>query len=162
MLADTNIDIDYIPYTVPPGEEGVDFSHEGGEREAFEVLARQMADLSGCRYVDSCTHTDRIEVQNEHWGAQIEWLVNVYLDYRSQDGGDGMPIFLPSIKPILNGYCVSLKNIQLVDIFNKHVSLQPRPSHQYPNETLVYHGYLGCSLLFPTVTISIRTLTAFR
>ncbi|KAG1749166.1 uncharacterized protein EDB91DRAFT_1235645 [Suillus paluster] len=48
MLADVNVDIDNIPYTAPPGEEGMDFSHEGGEHEAFEGLAQQMADLSGC------------------------------------------------------------------------------------------------------------------
>jgi hypothetical protein len=47
MLADTNIDIDNIPYTVPPGEEGVDFSHKGGKHEAFKGLVRQMADLLG-------------------------------------------------------------------------------------------------------------------
>ncbi|KAG2037922.1 hypothetical protein BDR03DRAFT_933773 [Suillus americanus] len=73
-----------------------------------------------------------------------------------------MPIFLPSIEPILDGDCISLTNIQLVDIFSqKHAPLQPRPSHRYPNETLIYHGYLGCSLLFPTVAISIHTLAAF-
>jgi hypothetical protein len=47
MLADANVDIDSIPYTVPPGEEGADLSYEGGEYEAFEGLAQQMADLSG-------------------------------------------------------------------------------------------------------------------
>ncbi|KAG2116140.1 hypothetical protein DEU56DRAFT_874197 [Suillus clintonianus] len=74
-----------------------------------------------------------------------------------------MPIFLPSIEPILDGDCLSLKNIQLVDIFSrKHASLQPCPSHWYPNEILIYHGYLGCSPLFPTVAISICTLAAFR
>lgn len=39
MLANTNIDIDSIPYTAPPSEEGYDFSHKGGEHEAFEELA---------------------------------------------------------------------------------------------------------------------------
>ncbi|KAG1767152.1 hypothetical protein EV702DRAFT_1203816 [Suillus placidus] len=47
MLADTNVDIDSIPYTAPPGEEGLEFSHKGREHEAFEGLAQQMADLSG-------------------------------------------------------------------------------------------------------------------
>jgi hypothetical protein len=47
MLADANVDIDNIPYTAPPGEEGADLSYEGGEYEAFEGLAQQMADLSG-------------------------------------------------------------------------------------------------------------------
>ncbi|OAX32642.1 hypothetical protein K503DRAFT_852090 [Rhizopogon vinicolor AM-OR11-026] len=32
----------------------------------------------------------------------------------------------------------------------------------YPNETLIYNGYLGCAPLFPTVAISIRTLAAYR
>ncbi|KAG2136551.1 uncharacterized protein EDB93DRAFT_1091557 [Suillus bovinus] len=121
-MADTNIDIDDIPYSAPPSEEGHDFSHEGGEHEAFEGLAQQMADLSGCCYVDSRTHTDRIGLQNEHWGVQIEHLVSTYLDYRTQDGGNGMPSFLPSGEPTLD----------------------------------------GCSPLFPTVTISIRTLAVYR
>ena len=69
--------------------------------------------------MDLHTHTDRIEVQNEHWGVQIEQLVSVYLNYRTQDGGDGMPSFPPSDEPILDGDCVSLKNIELVDIFSK-------------------------------------------
>jgi hypothetical protein len=47
MLVDVDIDIESIPYTAPPGEEGADFSHEGGEYEVFEGLAQQMADLSG-------------------------------------------------------------------------------------------------------------------
>ncbi|KAG1774198.1 hypothetical protein EV702DRAFT_975394 [Suillus placidus] len=121
MLADTNVDIDSIPYTAPPGEEGLEFSHEGGEHEAFEGLAQQMADLSGCCYVDSRTRTNHIEVQNEHWDVQIERLVSVYLDYCTQDGGDGMPSFPPSDEPTLDGDCLSLKNIELVDIFSKEV-----------------------------------------
>ncbi|KAG1795023.1 uncharacterized protein HD556DRAFT_1431731 [Suillus plorans] len=48
-----------------------------------------------------------------------------------------MPSFLPSDEPTLNGDCLSLKNIELVDIFS-------------------------CSPLFPTVAISICTLTAYR
>ncbi|KAG2337880.1 hypothetical protein BDR05DRAFT_857660, partial [Suillus weaverae] len=140
MLANVNVDIDNIPYTAPPGEEGMDFSHEGGEQEAFEGLAQQMADLSGCCYVDSHTHTDGIEVQNEHWGVQIEQLVSVYLDYRIQDSCNGMPSILPPGETTLNSDCVSLKNIKLVDIFGKkHTSLQPCPSHHYLNETLIYH-----------------------
>jgi hypothetical protein len=47
MLIDHNVDIESIPYTAPPGEEGADLSHEGGEHEAFKGLAQQMADVSG-------------------------------------------------------------------------------------------------------------------
>ncbi|KAG1725949.1 hypothetical protein EDD22DRAFT_961538 [Suillus occidentalis] len=83
MLVDLDVDIEHTPYTAPPGEEGADFSHEGGEYEAFEGLAQQMADLSGFRYVDPRTRKDRIDVQNANWNIQMERLVNAYLDYRA-------------------------------------------------------------------------------
>ncbi|KAG1833659.1 hypothetical protein DFJ58DRAFT_719412 [Suillus subalutaceus] len=44
----------------------------------------------------------------------------------------------------------------------QQMSFQPLISHRYPNETLVYHGYLGCSPLYPLVAISIRTLATYR
>lgn len=47
MLIDHDVDINSVPYTAPPGEEGADLSYEGGEYEAFEGLAQQMADVSG-------------------------------------------------------------------------------------------------------------------
>ncbi|KAG2740589.1 hypothetical protein P692DRAFT_20851327 [Suillus brevipes Sb2] len=80
MLIDVDIDIKSIPYTAPPGEEGANFSHEGGEYEVFKGLAQQMADFSG--------------------------------------------LFL--------------------------------------NECLIYHGYLGCSLLHLNIVISLHTLAAYR
>ena len=40
--------------------------------------------------------------------------------------------------------------------------LVAHPDHLFPNENLIYHGYLGCSPVHPTVAISIRTLAAFR
>jgi hypothetical protein len=33
--------------TVPPGDEGFDISHEGGEFEVFEDLAEGLAGLNG-------------------------------------------------------------------------------------------------------------------
>ncbi|KAG1835964.1 hypothetical protein DFJ58DRAFT_670120, partial [Suillus subalutaceus] len=58
---------------------------------------------------------------------------------------------------------LSLQNIKLVDIFSrKHVSLRLQTFHKFPNESLIYHGYLGCSLLHPTVAISLRMLAAYR
>ncbi|KAH7904674.1 hypothetical protein BJ138DRAFT_884863 [Hygrophoropsis aurantiaca] len=59
--------------------------------------------------------------------------------------------------------CPSLANVELIDIFSRNTtSLSTRSSHVYPNETLIYHGYLGSSPLYPTVAISIRTLAAYR
>ncbi|KAJ8586406.1 hypothetical protein M405DRAFT_705386, partial [Rhizopogon salebrosus TDB-379] len=57
----------------------------------------------------------------------------------------------------------ALDNIELVDIFSRQqTSFQGQPTHQYPNETLIYNGYLGCSPLYPNVAISLRTLAAYR
>jgi hypothetical protein len=71
------------------------------------------------RYVDPRTRTDRIQVQNEHWDLQMEHLVRAYLDYRTQDRGDGMPNTAPSDElAAVDGDCLSLKNIELVDIFS--------------------------------------------
>ncbi|KIK38831.1 hypothetical protein CY34DRAFT_25499 [Suillus luteus UH-Slu-Lm8-n1] len=91
------MDVDAVPYTAPPGDEVFDLSHVGGEHEAFEGLIHQMADLTGCRYIDSYTCHER-----------------------------------------------------------------PLPSHHYPNETLIYYGYIGCSPMYPAVAISLQTLAAYR
>ncbi|KAG1804582.1 hypothetical protein EV424DRAFT_1330514 [Suillus variegatus] len=41
------------------------------------------------------------------------------------------------------------------------MSLEPQPCHRYPNKTLIYYGYLGCSPLYPTIAISIHTLVNY-
>jgi hypothetical protein len=46
MMADYSMDTD-APYTAPPGEEGIELSHAGGEYEDFEGLAEQIADFGG-------------------------------------------------------------------------------------------------------------------
>ncbi|KAG1751748.1 hypothetical protein EDB19DRAFT_1903708 [Suillus lakei] len=83
MLINVDTDIESIPYTAPPSEEGADFSHKGGEYEVFQGLAQQMADLSEFHYVDPCTCGDCINVQNANWDLQMEGLVRAYLDYRT-------------------------------------------------------------------------------
>ncbi|KAG2153956.1 hypothetical protein DEU56DRAFT_726160 [Suillus clintonianus] len=74
-----------------------------------------------------------------------------------------MPTFKDPEPPLCDSPSVSLTNIELVDIFTRsHSSPQSRLSHKYPNETLIYHGYIGCSPIYPTVAISLRTLAAYR
>ncbi|KAI6017877.1 hypothetical protein EDC04DRAFT_2576626, partial [Pisolithus marmoratus] len=38
----------------------------------------------------------------------------------------------------------------------------PTPHHIFPNENLIYHGYLGCSPMYPTIAISLHTLAVFQ
>ncbi|KAG1793277.1 uncharacterized protein HD556DRAFT_1238113 [Suillus plorans] len=163
MVSDTGVDIDNEAYTAPPGEEGLDISHEGGEYEAFEGLSEQVASLSSYHYVDSRTRHDHIELQMEQWSNQLDRLVNAYLDYRSCDRGDGLPC-IPEANVAIDGSNGNLlTDINLVDIFgHQRMSFQPPTSHHYPNEMLIYHGYLGCSPLYPTVAISIRTLASYH
>ncbi|KAG1781182.1 hypothetical protein EV702DRAFT_1177492 [Suillus placidus] len=150
---------DDIPYEPAPGDEGLDLSHEGGEYEAFEGLSRTMADLSGFRYVDPRTQCDRTDLQTNHWDMQMNELVHAYLEYRSRDSGDGIPTVLnENDSPSLNT-APALCNIELVDTFS---SFNVLPCHKYPNETLIYNGYLGCLPLFPNIAISLRTLAAYR
>ncbi|KAG1827857.1 hypothetical protein DFJ58DRAFT_672464 [Suillus subalutaceus] len=92
-----------------------------------------------------------------------------------------MPIFNgPPVAPSSsNTQCVSLSNIELVDIFCMYTGLhafikanlfserscslpQSLMSHKYHNETLIYHGYVGCMPMYPTVAISLCTLAAYR
>jgi len=47
MFADQDMDEDFAPSFVAPGDEAFALSHEGGEHEAFEDLARQVADAHG-------------------------------------------------------------------------------------------------------------------
>ncbi|KAG1867719.1 hypothetical protein F4604DRAFT_1927512 [Suillus subluteus] len=49
MITDYGIS-EMLPHTAPPGEEGLEFSHAGGEHEAFEGLASQITEISGCHY----------------------------------------------------------------------------------------------------------------
>jgi hypothetical protein len=55
MIADYGMDVETLPHTAPPGEEGFEFSHAGGEYEAFEGLTSQIAEISGW-YVFFCLY----------------------------------------------------------------------------------------------------------
>ena len=46
MISDNGIDF-HADFPAPPGEEGIDLSHEGGEHEEFAGLSQQVALLSG-------------------------------------------------------------------------------------------------------------------
>ncbi|KAG2335915.1 hypothetical protein BDR05DRAFT_897480 [Suillus weaverae] len=164
MMIDYGMDIESIPYTTPPGEEGMELSYASGEHEALEGLAGQIADLGGYYYINSCTQEGCTESQMNHWHLQIDLLVDTYLDYHFRDSGDGLPTFDNiSAEPLLDdSSSVSLTNIELIDLFSIHSSLQLQPSHRYPNKTLIYHGYIGCTPLYPTAAISLCTLAAYH
>ncbi|KAG2112648.1 uncharacterized protein F5147DRAFT_572181 [Suillus discolor] len=67
------------------------------------------------------------------------------------------------LEPLLdNSPSVSLTNIELVDLFKQsYFSLRSQPFHKYPNETLIYHGYIRCTPIYPTVAVSLCTLATY-
>ena len=75
--------------------------------------------MHASHYVDPRTREDRINVQNANWNLQIEGLVKAYLDYRTQDNGDGMPSVSNDDLQHNDANTLILENIQLVDIFSK-------------------------------------------
>ncbi|KAG1895393.1 uncharacterized protein F5891DRAFT_960225 [Suillus fuscotomentosus] len=165
MMADCGMDVDGLPCTAPPGEEGMHMSHAGGEYKAFEGLAEQIAHVSGYHYIDLRTQQDRTENQTKHWHLQLNLLVNAYLNYRSRDSGDNMPTLDDELlePPLDDSPSVSLTNIELVNVFKQsYSSLQSRSLHKYPNKTLIYHSYIRCAPIYPTVAVLLRTLATYR
>ncbi|KAI6022393.1 hypothetical protein PISMIDRAFT_115201, partial [Pisolithus microcarpus 441] len=108
---------------------------------------------------------DRIELQINHWDAQMPRLVKAYLDFHSCSSDNGFSVEEHPEAFVMpeNRSPDIITEIELVDIFSRRkASLMARPHHTFPNENLIYHGYLGCSPVYLTVAISLRTLTIFR
>ncbi|KAI9574341.1 hypothetical protein HD554DRAFT_2034472 [Boletus coccyginus] len=78
---------------------------------------------------------DRIELQSDQWSMQMPQLVSTYLEYRSHDTGDGFPPESNEAGELPPPF--TLNDIELIDLF-------------------------GCSPAFPSIAISLRTLSAFR
>ncbi|KAI6029498.1 hypothetical protein BKA83DRAFT_4489460 [Pisolithus microcarpus] len=158
MFADQDMSEDIAPLFVAPSDEAFALSHEGGEHKAFEDLAWQLADVHGVCHADSRTQCNRVELQTEHWMLQMDRLVDAYLDYSSRDTGDGLLVTRE-----LEDRTQCLTDIELVDLFGWCLAMLPHKSHHlYPNEVLIYHGYIGCSPLLPTVAVSLHMLATYR
>ncbi|KAG2127534.1 uncharacterized protein EDB93DRAFT_1243692 [Suillus bovinus] len=59
MITDYGIESNMLPHTAPPREEGLEFSHVGGEHKAFEGLASQIAGISGGKPNSSLGYSNR-------------------------------------------------------------------------------------------------------
>ncbi|KAI0040618.1 hypothetical protein FA95DRAFT_1611652, partial [Auriscalpium vulgare] len=66
--------------SVPPGEEGAQVSHEGGEYEMFQHFVVDLANSIYCRS-DDRIRRDRIERRNAQWAMQLPSLVDAYLQH---------------------------------------------------------------------------------
>ncbi|KAF8128105.1 hypothetical protein EV363DRAFT_1510134, partial [Boletus edulis] len=96
-------------------------------------------------------------------------LVDAYLNYHSQDSGDGFPTSVQlAVSPKADEEPPeyppgTIVNIELVDMFTRRrATLVDRQGHLYRNKNLLYHGYIGCSPVYPAIAISLCTLAAFQ
>ncbi|KIM59578.1 hypothetical protein SCLCIDRAFT_1185807 [Scleroderma citrinum Foug A] len=158
MFEDQGMD---VHYDLPAPFNSPDSDHDSGSDDEFSRLSEH---VSGWCRADAQDHRDCTELQTNQWNAQITHLVDAYLDFHSRDSHDGFPaeepaeIEVPAVLPP-----GSVSGIELVDIFTRcKATLIARTHHVFPNENLIYHGYLGCSPVHPTVAISLHTLAAFR
>ncbi|KAF8227689.1 hypothetical protein L208DRAFT_994249, partial [Tricholoma matsutake] len=80
-----------ISHIAPPGEEGLDISHEGGEHKVFEDLVETLAQSTGYRQADDCDRHDHVEIQTHQWTLQMPTMVKAYLDAQTWIDEEGMP-----------------------------------------------------------------------
>jgi len=101
------------------------------------------------------------------------------MEFCSCDSADGFPTLdgneqattlpLGSIQDIelVDIFCKSLQSVSIMIILLPHcegrckATLVAHQYHLFPSENLIYHGYIGCSPVFPTLAISICMLDTF-
>ncbi|KAG6371001.1 hypothetical protein JVT61DRAFT_10719 [Boletus reticuloceps] len=168
MYADQGVAVCYdepMPFGSAESDKEDDDDRYNMEDE-FTDLTKHM---SSWHHPDTRNHRDRTAIQHDQWDIQMTYLVDAYLDYRSRDSGDGFPTSVQSaVSPEADEEPPehppgTIVNIELVDMFTRRrATLVTRQGHLYPNENLLYHGYIGCSPVYPAIAISLRTLAAFR
>ncbi|KAI0245147.1 hypothetical protein BJV78DRAFT_1140924 [Lactifluus subvellereus] len=141
--------------TVAPGDEGFDFSHEGGEYEIYEMVENEVAGLYGRpKYFDRPDRRNHIEISTYHWNIQLDDMVDTYLKYRNE--------------PVEHcSQCCEGHISMGAEGGDTHANLGEPPgtfqSHdRFPNISLLHVGCLGTSPLHPTVAISLCTLELYQ
>ncbi|KAI6037264.1 hypothetical protein PISMIDRAFT_105553 [Pisolithus microcarpus 441] len=144
MFADQDMSKDIAPLFVAPGDEVFALSHEGGEHEAFEDLAWQLADVYGVHHADSRTWHNHVELQTEHWMLQMDHLVDAYLDYSSRNTGDGL-----LVAGELEDHTQCLTDVELVDLFGKYI-LHRKMLLNYNQVGVLQPFHTSCITSIPT------------
>jgi hypothetical protein len=111
-----------------------------------------------------------MERRTDHWELQLDMLVDAYLQYYLHEGENLEP------EPEEGTDTVGIEVVDLLCEAKKYVSGRTADhpivrkqsrfpvAHEdkYTNVSLVRHGFLGSSPLYPTVAISLRTLAVYR
>ncbi|KAJ8082799.1 hypothetical protein PM082_008655 [Marasmius tenuissimus] len=130
----------------PPGEEGILFSHQGGENHE-QLLLNSL--LSKKTRKDDRDRSDRVERQVQAWKAQLPALVEAYMAFRAH----GAPEVLETSW-----------SIHILD-FNTNQPIQfsaINATSLSVNDTLLRHGFIGSSPEVPTIAFSLSLFDIFR
>ena len=108
----------------------------------------------------------------------MDRLVSAYLAYWSHDSGDYLPHasdreesdtppFLPFTIESLDTYCnyffsCFLDSINFSYKARSLMNFCPIQGKVWPNETLIWYGYIGCAPVQPTLAFSIRALELYH
>ncbi|KAJ7084150.1 hypothetical protein C8R44DRAFT_651709, partial [Mycena epipterygia] len=141
-------DLETVYGRFPPGEEGLLQSHAGGEA-IFQQIHFCCTIDSDCRRSDSRVRTERTQISVNKWGAQMDLLVDAYLQFKAQ----GLPQMHETSSWPLSVLSFSETGLRTFS----HAVGATRS-----NQTLLRHGYLGSSPESPAIAFPIEFLEQFR
>ncbi|KIJ27126.1 hypothetical protein M422DRAFT_215978 [Sphaerobolus stellatus SS14] len=138
----------------PPGEEGADFSYEGGEYGLYrDVVSRaREASAKQARY-DYRTRKDRTERRNEGWNMQLNQLATAYLEWQKDPNGGS-----DEVDPEEEHNYWSLVVYDLHESRIRYFKNSGVP----PNVTLLRNGCIGTAPHVPTTAFTLRTLNVYQ
>ncbi|KAJ6535248.1 hypothetical protein DFH09DRAFT_1404689 [Mycena vulgaris] len=135
-------DLETVYGRFPPGEEGLLQSHAGGE-----AIFQQM--FNDFRRSDSRVRTERTQISVNKWRAQMDLLVDAYLQFKAQ----GCPQMHETPTWPLSVLSFSETGLRTFS----HAVGATRS-----NQTLLRHGYLGSFPESPAIAFPIEFLEQFR
>ncbi|RPD52686.1 hypothetical protein L226DRAFT_576759 [Lentinus tigrinus ALCF2SS1-7] len=150
MAVDSDHDDDDFNMGLPPGDEGMFLSHEGGEDELCKELFE--SSLLPHKRHDARTRHDRTERRTEDWELQMEELVTAYLTWQvnlSPEDGE---------EPTGDAF-----SITVVNFFETCSQTFRRPTPDTKaNVAMMLDGYVGTSPNTPSVALSLHVLEVYR
>ncbi|CDO77993.1 hypothetical protein BN946_scf184711.g3 [Trametes cinnabarina] len=179
---------DTMFFAIPPGEEGVLASHEGGE---LDLCAQLMADNREKKRYDPRSRRNRTHCRNAEWSLQLPALTDAYLAWRQT----GPPTAVPEPAGQSAPDAVPHPDGEAADATTSHVSedgervapdtysssasqtwsvltikffatairqFTRMTDEERPAVTLARHGFLAIAPVAPTIATSFKVLQAYH
>ncbi|KIJ30837.1 hypothetical protein M422DRAFT_234713 [Sphaerobolus stellatus SS14] len=145
-----NLEPEYL--VPPPGEEGAELSHEGGEYAVYQRLYNDLKRLKkGPKRYENRTRHDRTEIRTRAWETQMDTLTDTYLQWQMEplEAFDA---------PSPNSW-----GMRILDLHKSRILYFPTLDiDRWTNQTLLRYGCLGTAPLSPHSAFSLRTLSQYH